>query len=202
MSDRPNTPVEGSMRENFDDAGHSKVEIFTDGKWRPFFDTRLWLTKPAVGQVMQLPTDGGWRYEMFDGEKWVFLGEALLEDGQAKLIGDFPDDADLVLAATMHATTIEHEPKPWGDHYSFDLTGLRDFIDHILDDHRYPTLPETDEREAQDAHHAMELALMAFDACLEIECERTGQTGSYVDWDKVRDATEALRAIIKPRSKP
>lgn len=201
---RPSEPVDGSLRETFDEAGHSKVEMFTGGEWRPFFDTRSWIGKPAVGQVMRLDTEGGWRYEMFNGEKWVFLGEALLQDGRAKLIGDFPDDAALVLAATMHATSVEHGPKPWGAHYTFDKTGLTNFIDHIMDDHRYPQIPDTAEleRQSQDDFHAMELALLAFNACAEIECERTGEIGSYVDWDKVRDATEALRAAMQPRIKP
>lgn len=197
-------PPTDKVRHVIGSDGNTDVEVLIDGEWRLFSKTRMMMPKPAVGQVMRLDTDGGWRYEMFDGDKWVFLGEALLQEGRAKLIGDFPDDADLVLAATMHATTVEAGPKHWGPHYTFDLTGLRDFLDHIMDDHRYPALPDAAEleREAQDAHHAMELALMAFDACAEIECERTGQTGSYVDWDKVRDATEALRAILKPRSKP
>lgn len=142
---RPVTPAEGSLREVHASDGHSRVEVWTDGEWKPFFDTRSWLKQPAVGQVMRLDTPDGWRIEMFDGEGWVFVGAATLQDGRAKLIGSFPEKSDIVLAAVANATIVEHGGPPWGDHYTFDMTGLTNFLDHIMDDHRYPALPESPE---------------------------------------------------------
>ena len=134
---RPSEIVDGTLRETFDDAGHSKVEIFYAGRWHD-------PTRPAVGQVMRIDTPSGCRVEMFGGDRWLCLGEFELKDGRVKRLGSFPDDDQIRAAASAHATCTAPGEKPWGTEYTFDLTGVTNLLDEMMDEHRYPPCPDVE----------------------------------------------------------
>ena len=100
------------------------------------------LMLPPVGQVMRTDTERGWRVEMFSGDRWMCLGEFELQDGRVKRLGSFPDRGEVEDAADRHATSVTPGEPPWGTHYTFDLTGLSNLIDDVMDEHRYPPVPE------------------------------------------------------------